>query len=238
MVGVTRISIPFCRRCWCSSPQQPSGRASNMPPMVHPVAPITTINKIIQNHSSDNHRYPSCILKTIIFIHAMVHTPTDLVPLTADEQSSLLFIFKKRRRFLAIVYILMFMVAFVLALSYFGMDTLRNYYVPKDDTKYPPTLWLRIMDLAAVTIILLASGIYFYINHVLTYKRDARSGVKERVAYTITRKEYFPLTDQYFVSFDDPDYSYHETDRDTWYHCNEGGYFFIHRAKRSKFVFR
>ena len=168
----------------------------------------------------------------------MSHTPSDLVPLTADEQYFLLSIFKKRRRFLGMVYILLFAVAVALALSYYGMDTLRNFYVPRDDTKYPSTLWLRVGDLAAVTAILLASGIYFYIKRVLAYKRDAKSGVKERLAYTITRKEYFPLTNQYFVSFEDPDYPHHETDQETWYNCHEGGYFFIYRGKRSKFVFR
>ena len=128
-------------------------------------------------------------------------------------------------------------VAVFIDLFFYGMDTLRNLFVPTDDSKYPSTLGVRMLSLIFLGFVLLISYISFYIKSVLAYKRDAGSGVKERIAYTIVRKEYFPDTDQYFVSFDDPNYMHRETNRETWYNCDEGGYFFVYRAKRSKYVF-
>jgi len=135
------------------------------------------------------------------------------------------------------VYAGLIAVAVIIDLFFYGMDTLRNLFVPPDDSKYPPTLGVRMLSLIFLGCVLLATYIRFYIKKVLAYKRDAESGMKERIAYTIVRKEYFPETDQYFVTFDDPDYMHHETNRDTWYNCHEGGYFFIYRAKKSKYVF-
>ena len=172
-----------------------------------------------------------------LYVCMIQSRPTDLVPLTEDEKDSLFFIFKKRRRFLVIVYTGMVIVAIILSMFFYGMDTLRNLFVPKDDTKYASTLLLRAGCLAFVFIILLTSGIYFYVKRVLAFRIDAESGIKERIAYTIIRKTYYPMTNQYYLTFDDPLYPHHETDRDTWYNCYEGGYFFIYRAKKSKFVF-
>lgn len=172
--------------------------------------------------------YSPCMIQSV---------PKDLVPLTGDDKDFLLLIFKKRRLFLVMVYMALIAAAIFMGLSFYGMDTLRNLYVPKENTKYPSTLGLRVASVVFVLLILLVSGIYFYIRRVLTYKKDAVSGLKERLAYTIVRKEYFPMTNQYYVMFDDPAYPHHETDEETWYNCYEGGYFFIYRAVRSKFVF-
>ena len=163
--------------------------------------------------------------------------PTDLVPLTDDEKDFLLFIFKKRRRLLIMVYSIFIAAVIFICLFSFGMDTIRNLLVPKDDIKYDSTWAKWLFTLVFISSALLITGTYIYVKRVLPFREDAESGVKERLAYIITRKEYFSLTNQYYVMFDDPLYMHHETDQETWYNCYEGGYFFIYRAKKSKFVF-
>ena len=163
--------------------------------------------------------------------------PGTTVPLNDDEQDFLRTIYKKRRRFLAIVYIGMLGMAIFICVFAYGMDAIRNYLMPKDNIHYASTLGMRIINFLFLCCILLSSGIYFYVKKVLPFKHDAESGVKERIAYTIVKKNYFELTNKYYVTFDDPDYLHHETDEATWYNCYEGGPFYIYRAIKSKFVF-
>ena len=135
------------------------------------------------------------------------------------------------------VYIIFIAAVVFICLFSFGMDTVRNALVPKDDIKYDSTWAKWLITFVVLSSFLLIIGIYLYVKRILAFKRDAESGVKERLAYIIIQKEYFPLTNQYYVMFDDPQYLHHETDQETWYNCYEGGYFFIYRAKKSKFVF-
>jgi hypothetical protein len=167
----------------------------------------------------------------------MQQRPSAIVPLTNDEQDFLRSIYKKRRRFLSLVYIGMFAVAVFICVFAYSMDVVRNEMMPKDNIHYESTLGIRAINFLFLCCILLASGAYFYFKKVLPFKHDADSGVKEQIAYTIVKKNYFELTNKYYVTFDDPDYLHHETDEDTWYNCSEGGYFYIYRAIRSKFVF-
>ncbi len=163
--------------------------------------------------------------------------PSATVPLTDDELDFLRSIYKKRRRFLLLVYVAMFVVAaFVCAFAY-SMDVLQNEMMPKDNIHYASTLELRVINFLFISCILLLSWAYFYFRKALPFKRDADSGVKEQISYTIVKKTYFELTKKYYITFDDPSYLHHETDEDTWYNCYEGGYFYIYRAVRSKFVF-
>jgi len=167
----------------------------------------------------------------------MQSRPSKTVPLTDDERDFLLPIYKKRRRFLSIVYIAMLGMAVFICVFAYGVDEINNALMPKDNIHYESTLVLRLINLLFICCILIASGAYFYYKKVKPFKQDANSGVKEQISYTIVKKNYFDLTNKYYVTFDDPDYLHHETDEDTWYNCYEGGYYYIYRAIKSKFVF-
>ncbi len=80
-------------------------------------------------------------------------------------------------------------------------------------------------------------AISVYRTRVFRYKKDIRNGVKEFVPYTIISKKYFQLTNQYFFSFDDPEYMHYEVDATTYGQCTEGDTLYVSRAPRSKYVF-
>jgi hypothetical protein len=76
-----------------------------------------------------------------------------------------------------------------------------------------------------------------YTKRIATFKKDAKKGEKEPIAYKIIRKQYFGHTDQYFVSFDNPNYMHHEVDEAFYHNCSPGDYAYMYRAPLSKYVF-
>lgn len=78
---------------------------------------------------------------------------------------------------------------------------------------------------------------FVFLRRVWPYRKDFLFGMKRPVYYTIIRKSYFPITQQYFISFDDPAYMHHEVDA-AWYDaCREGGTACLYMAPFSKYIF-
>jgi len=75
-----------------------------------------------------------------------------------------------------------------------------------------------------------------YFNGILPYKIDAESGVRLRVPYVVTKKEYFPVTGQYFVSLAGINRHY-EVDAETYGKCEESGTIYMSQAAKSKYIF-
>jgi hypothetical protein len=153
--------------------------------------------------------------------------PYEQVPLTTDEKDMLLTVYESRLRYLFIVYL------FLVIMGVWPM--LFNVYY----WKYSILDWFvtAVMKYGVVETAIIGTGIYFLNTRILPFKRDALSGVKEKIPYTIMRKEYFPLTSQYYFGFDDPDYLHHEVDEDTYNKCNEGDTMYVYRGIKSKYVF-
>lgn len=171
----------------------------------------------------------------------MKNTPFEKVPLTEDEKDLLMTVYHTRRRFLLTVYAILIAIGF--ATSFRGLDfRVRgsdkiHHWEEDEDSKVVSRSGMWMINLSVIEVILIASGIYFYITAVRAYKLDADSGIKDKIPYTIIRKEYFPLTNQFFVGFDDPKYLHHEIDEGTYHQCAEGDIMYIYRAIRTKFVF-
>ena len=177
------------------------------------------------------------------------YEPVDTVPLTQEEKDTLLAVFDSRRRLLFSVYIIM--IGFSIALSYWAVEHYLQHdqvlpgvyyeiYQPwekNQDAAFVSKSGMWMINLTVLALILIPSGIYFYVKRALPLKRDADSGVKERVSYTIVRKEYFPLTGKYYFAFDDPDYLHHEVGEHLFNKCSEGSVMYIYRGARSRFVF-
>ncbi|MCW3123459.1 MAG: hypothetical protein JWQ38_2951 [Flavipsychrobacter sp.] len=143
---------------------------------------------------------------------------------------------------LTIVYILLIVMA--LYYSTRGIDTRSKYtgevigkWEENEDSKYVSRTGMWVINLVWLEAIVISTGVYFLVKRILPYKKDANSGIKEKVPYEIIRKEYFPLTDQYYFALDDPNYLHHEVDAVFFSSCNEGDSIFVYRAIRSKFVF-
>lgn len=85
--------------------------------------------------------------------------------------------------------------------------------------------------------LILCSGIYIYLKKLRPFIKDIKSGLKEAVPFTITDKRHFPLTREYFLSFDDPRFLHYEVDEPTYYSLSVGSVVYIYRGIHSKHVF-
>lgn len=166
----------------------------------------------------------------------------ELVPLNEDEKNLLLDVYNTRKRFLILVYI--GLISMALLASVKGLDYRSRYtgaihhWEDNDEAKYLPRFWMWMINFCFLETIVVSTGVYFWMKKVKPFKVDAKSGVKENVPYKIIKREYFPLTGQYYLGFDDPNYLHHEIDEDIYNRCTEGDFMYIYRGAASKFVFR
>jgi hypothetical protein len=158
------------------------------------------------------------------------------VSLTDDEKDMLLTIYNKRRRFLVVVFTGLMAIAFVASFTSINARSLSAEWAKTNTPGVEGLKW--IFNLLLLETIVISSGIYFYFKRALPYKRDAGLGLKEKVPYVIMRREYFPLTRQYFFAFDDPQLLHHEIDEDTYFSYLEGDTFNVFRGPKSKFVLK
>jgi len=93
--------------------------------------------------------------------------------------------------------------------------------------------WYFKILIAAIISALLAVLAFFSIG---SYKKDAASGVKLKAPYTVMRKEYYPVTGQYFVHLGGMA-KHSEVDADTYNKCEEDGIVYLGQAPRSKYIF-
>lgn len=163
------------------------------------------------------------------------------VPLTEGEKNFLMRVYRRRRRLMIRAYALI--IPLVIACSIKSLDRIsrRSYKIirweEQDDAKFVSRLGMFFINVAFLGGAVIGCGVYFYRTRVVRLKRDADSGVKEQIPYTINKKQYFPLTGQYFVWIDDPANLDHEIDEETFYNCEVGDVIYIYRAAHSKFVF-
>jgi hypothetical protein len=166
----------------------------------------------------------------------------DTVPLTDDERDLLLTIYDSRRRFLGLVYLVLIIVAFIYgwqgvdARSHGGGNIRR--WEENEDAKFIPRIGAQLIITGFLESMVIGTGLYFFMKRVRPFLLDAKSGLKERLPYPIVRKEHFPLTNQFYVGFDDPNYLHHEIDEATYHNCSVGDTLYVYRGIRSKFVFK
>jgi len=156
------------------------------------------------------------------------------VPLTDEEKDVLYNIYKTRQRFLYLAYCGISGFALVCCLRSIA-KTNDTYDVKERYTDSGMPIW--VFSVSVIALIVISSALFFLFKKVMPFLKDFRSGVKEKVPYSIVRKEYFPLTNQYYVALDDPDYMHHEIDEETYYKVCEGDNMYIYRAINSKYIF-
>ncbi len=145
-----------------------------------------------------------------------------LVPLSDEEKYFLQTVYGTRLRYLIGVYGIMVFWAALTALRY------------SDFSKgFSSSVIVGILFVMFVA----ATGVVVYFKRIYSYRRDLKLGQKEVVSYTIIRKTYFPMTDEYFFSFDNPDYMHYKVDADLYISMNEGDMINIYRGKYSRQVF-
>lgn len=138
----------------------------------------------------------------------------------------------------------LFFPVFAILLAYAIYCSFGGYYRDIDD-KYDYQVFGHELNNTELFIIMLiflpglisVCGIVIYLKKIHTYKKDVLLGMKEEVSYAIVRKQYFPRTNQYFLSFDDPKYMHYEVDALVYNAYNIGDTFPIYRGVYSKQVF-
>ena len=98
-----------------------------------------------------------------------------------------------------------------------------------------PSIGWWYKSVIAVIISAVCCALY-YLNIVLPYKQDAEAGVKLRIPYVVTKKEYFNLTGQCFVWLNNAE-KHCEVDTDTYNKCDEGATVYVEQVPRSKYIF-
>lgn len=96
---------------------------------------------------------------------------------------------------------------------------------------------LRMLMAIFIFSIIFYFAIRIFFKKVYPYRKDAKSGAKEVVYKTVTDKKYFSTTNQYFLSFDDPNYMHHEVDAAMYLYVEEGSSVALFKGLHSGYVF-
>lgn len=96
---------------------------------------------------------------------------------------------------------------------------------------------MKCIGVALLEIPILACGTFIFFKRVNCFRKDINDGYKYPVVYTIVAKQYFPLTNQYFVSFDDPDYLHHEVSESNYQLLNVDDQFPVYMTRYSRYAF-
>jgi hypothetical protein len=164
------------------------------------------------------------------------------LPLSEDEKLHLQTIYDVRSRIFYGVYAFFTLFLAYKLLPYTMREAEMNRPMGKGDdyaifghrlTIYEFTWFLAIFFGGAFLI----SGILVYRKKIGCLKRDIKTGYKEPLTFTITRKLYFDTTGECFFSFDHPDYMHYEVDEETYNQASVGDEFTFYQAPYSRHIF-
>ena len=163
-----------------------------------------------------------------------------LIPLTNDERDLLLLIFKTRRRLLVrVIPMLYFLalvgIAFMLmrSPSLLGRGVIDRDISDMGSAAYTKLLIMILPMYVLITII----AVWLYRKNIRPFRLDSEAGEKEEIQYLITSKLRVDISDQYYLTIDNPDCLNYEVDADTYYASEIGAYFTMYRAPRSRYFF-
>jgi hypothetical protein len=152
------------------------------------------------------------------------------IALSEDEKQHLMTIYGARMRNYLFAYFFMLMTPlFMFRNIFFWMDS--PYRIDREDF-VEGALALLVTEMPIIL-----SWVYFYYRRMRPYKKDAQSGVKEAVSYTVIDKIYTPYTGQCFLTLSDPKYLHHEVDMETYSLIEIGDNVQLYRGIHSKYVF-
>jgi hypothetical protein len=151
-----------------------------------------------------------------------VNLQLPLVPMNEEDKFLIQTIYGTRLRYYVWGYVMLVFVVLLQALMVLGKGAPIIEYV------FVVSPYIVFLSILAIVIFRL---------RIYPLWMDMRSGMKEKLTYTVVRKSHFPITNQYYVSFDDPRYMHYEVDADFFYAISEGDTIPVYRGKYSKLVF-
>jgi hypothetical protein len=165
----------------------------------------------------------------------------DKVPLTENEKDLLLMVYDTRRRLLFIVYAILISIAFACSqrIDYRSRysNEVNYWQTNNDDAKFISRFGMKVISFCFLESMVIGTGLFFLFKRVLPLKRDADSGVKEKIPYRILKKEYYSVNERYYFAIDDPALLHFEVGKNTYDSLSEGDEFYIYRGAKSRFVF-
>ncbi len=173
----------------------------------------------------------------------MQPTIIETVPLTENEKIWLLQIYEERRRrhksngFMKALFAVAFIYLMLMTLFWPFIFSATNG--DQNDKAYFIHLIFSNLHIK-LPVMLIISGVYTklrYYGWILPYKKDALSGVKYMSLFLVTRKEYFPITGQHFITIKCHQDKRFEVNDSIFYHCEEGGHIALGQAVKSGYIF-
>jgi len=165
--------------------------------------------------------------------------PIQSIPLSQDEKELLITIYRTRLHLFIGAFFTLFMMGILFGQRIdrksgnsfsvqYGADK-KDALLPRNQMKCLAILWLEIP--------ILSVGTFIFSKRVNSLRKDIADGKKYCIYYTVIRKQYFPLTDQYFISLDDPDYLHHEVDASWYDHVSDGDAFPVYFSRFARYAF-
>ena len=166
----------------------------------------------------------------------------EFFPLTVDEKEQLADLYKKQARKALAVFISFTFVLSIISFTGFGFlvyAMANDVFLGGGDTwmvdqHFLSGWYLKIGIAALISVILCA---FSFLNITLPHKLDAASGLKCRMPFRIIRKEYFPVTGQYFFTLSGANDRHCEVAQEIYEKCVEGDTVFIDMGFKSKYIF-
>lgn len=162
--------------------------------------------------------------------------------LTEAETALLRHIYHVRIRLFVAVYIVLLVIGLKSALSINGSapmwqkENAYRYEHIQKETGLTRRQVYRI-TIPLMELLVTGTGILVYCRRIAPLRKDIRNGFKETVYYTVTQKQYFEHTGQYFIGLNHPDYLFHEVSAALWHGTDIGDPFAVYRAPASRYVF-
>lgn len=162
------------------------------------------------------------------------------VPLSEDEKSWLMTAYSTKLRYLRFAFIGTVIILTLVSFSGFGFFLqafINDIFLGGRETwlvdqHFLSGWWIKLIISMALSFIVCWLSYY---NTIRPFKLDAQLGVKQKVPFKVIRKEYFPVTDQYFIALDNG--RRFETDNDGFNGAVEGEKIFLFRTMKSKYIF-
>lgn len=160
------------------------------------------------------------------------------LPLTADESDLLRLIYRTRLKIFLPVYAFLLLIAFRSGMAIDGgRDRLGHRYVYNAKETGLSRIQMYCITIPCMELFVLGTGIVFFRKRIWTVWKDYKNNIKEVIYYTVTQKEFFENTRQYFIGLNNPDFLFQEVSFDVWNETKVGENFGMFRAPISKYTF-
>ena len=164
----------------------------------------------------------------------------ETIPLTTDEKEWLMQIYTLRHKNLASRFLKRIVnVAMMLFCIFYFFGFIFNVFIgalygAQINMDFFANFGVKLLVILCMAIVTSVADYYFW---SLPFKKDALSGVKYWVPFTVAKKEYFEITDQYFVWLEGYKERHYEIEKKAYDNCEEGGVLWLGQGIKSKYIF-